>query len=265
MIDRTRGLGLRILGGVALLALATTLGCATTPTRAEREATNKKAESHRQLGMDHLANGRPERAIRELMMSDRLNPHHPTTLYGLARAYLIKSKQDEAEKLLLEALEIHPGYHEARYDLSTLYIQQERWEESLVQSAILLDDPTFPAPWSAHNNYGWAAFHLGREAEAREHLKLAREFNGDYWPALLNLGILENQEGHRLEAIELFHRALDLNQDPSAEAETNYRLAEVYVSLGKRERAMDHLKTAVAQAPNGPWGKKSEDYLKILH
>jgi tetratricopeptide (TPR) repeat protein len=198
------------------------------------------------------------------MMSDRLNPNHPTTLYGLARAYLTKNKQAEAEQLLLRALEIHPGYHEARYDLSTLYIQQGRFEESLVQSKILLDDPTFPAPWSAHNNSGWAALHLGREAEARSHLELAREFNAKYWPALLNLGILEIQEGHRLEAIELLQRALDLDQDPSAEAETHYRLAEVFVSLGKRDRAMDHLKLAVTQAPNDPWGKKSEEYLKIL-
>lgn len=265
MIDRTRGLGLRILGLAALLALPMALGCASTPDKAEREQNVKKAESHRQLGMDHLANGRPERAVRELMMSDRLNPHHPATLYGLARAYLIKGKEQEAERLMLEALEIHPDYHEARYDLSTLYIQQERYEDSMLQSAILLDDPTFPAPWSAHNNYGWAAYHLGREAEAREHLKLSREFNDQYWPALLNLGILENQEGHRLEAVELFQRALEMDQDPSAQAETHYRLAEVYVSLGKRDRAMGHLKTAVAQAPDGRWGKKSEDYLKILH
>ena len=80
----------------------------------------------------------------------------------------------------------------------------------------------------------------------------------------LNLGILEVQEGHRLEAIELFRRALALDQDLSAEAETHYRMAEVYVSLGKRDRALGHLRTAVTQAPNGRWGKKSEDYLKIL-
>jgi Tfp pilus assembly protein PilF len=264
MIHRTRGQRLRIVGCAALLALPVTLGCATTQSDAERELNVKKAESHRQLGMDHLANGRPERALRELMMADRLNPDHPGTLYGLARAYLTKDKQPEAEQLMLRALEIHPEYHEGRHDLSTLYIQQERYEESIVQSRILLDDPTFPAPWSAHNNYGWAAFHLGRESEAREHLELSREYNEAYWPALLNLAILETQEGHRLEAIELYQRALELDQDPGAEAETHYRLAEVYVSLGKRDRAMGHLKTAVTHAPNGRWGKKSEDYLKLL-
>jgi tetratricopeptide (TPR) repeat protein len=264
MIDRSKGLGLRILGCAAFLALPVIVGCATTPTDAEQELNFKKAESHRQLGMDHLANGRPERALRELMMSDRLNPMHPKTLYGLSRAYLIKGKETEGEQKLLDALTVHPEYHEARYDLSTLYIQQERWEEAIFQCAILLDDPTFPAPWTAHNNTGWAAFHLGREGEAREHLQLAREYNDEYWPSLINLAILENREGHRLEAVELFNRALELDLWSSAKAETHYRLAEVYVSLGKRDRAVGHLKTAVAQAPNDKWGKKSEDYLKIL-
>jgi tetratricopeptide (TPR) repeat protein len=262
MNDRSKGLPLRILGCAALLALPVTLGCATTQSDAERELNFKKAESHRELGMDHWVNGRPERALRELMMSDRLNPRHPETLYGLARVYLVKNKQEEGEQLLLEAVEINPEYHVARLDLSTLYIKQDRWEESIAQSAILLDDPTFAGPWSAHSNYGFASFHLGREAEAREHLELAREYNDEYWPALLNLAILETQEGHRLEAVELFR--LDLDQGASAEAETHYRLAEVYVSLGKRERAMGHLKKAVTQAPNDEWGKKSEDYLKIL-
>jgi tetratricopeptide (TPR) repeat protein len=264
MIDRSKGLGLRILGCAALLALPMTVACATTQSDAERELNYKKAESHRRLGMDHWINGRPERALRELMLSDRLNPRHPDTLYGLARVYLFKNKQEEGEQLLLQAVEINPEFHVARLDLSTLYIRQDRWQESIVQSQMLLDDPTFPAPWAAHSNHGFAAFQLGREAEAREHLEIAREYNATYWPALLNLAILESQEGHRLEAVELFNRALELDLGPSAGAETHYRLAEVYVSLGKRKRAMGHLRTAVTKAPNDEWGKKSEDYLKIL-
>ena len=57
---------------------------------------------------------------------------------------------------------------------------------------------------------------------------------------------------------------LEQKPGPSARAEANYRLAEIYVSLGKREQAVGHLMTAVAQAPDGKWGKKSEEYLKIL-
>jgi hypothetical protein len=47
-------------------------------------------------------------------------------------------------------------------------------------------------------------------------------------------------------------------------AEASYRLAEIYVSIGKRKRAVGHLMTAVAQAPGDLWGKKSEEYLRLL-
>ena len=77
-------------------------------------------------------------------------------------------------------------------------------------------------------------------------------------------GILEAQEGHHPKAIALFEEMLALRPRASAMAEANYRLAEIYVSIGKRERAVGHLVTAVAQAPGDLWGKKSEEYLKLL-
>lgn len=252
-----------------MLALLPTLlllsACATSGRTPEQEMNVKKADSHRQLGIDHLVHNRPELALRELMLADRLNPRNPHTLHALAQAYRLKDKNLEAEANLLQALEIYPGFQEARFDLSTLYIVMGRFEDSLVQSQVLLDDPTFPAPWTAHNNQGVALMQLGRTAEAREHLKTAREFNDRYWPTLLNIGILESQEGHHLEAIEAFQQMLDLKPIPSADAEANYRLAEIYISLGKRDRALGHLKAAVAQAPGEEWGRKSEEYLKLLH
>ena len=127
-----------------------------------------------------------------------------------------------------------------------------------------MDDPTFPGPWRALTNQGWAHYRLGRRTEARRDLESALEYNPSYWPALLDLGILEVEEGHQLEAIALFQAMLEQEPRRGARAEANYRLAEVYVSLGKRERAVDHLVTAVADAPRNPWGKKSEEYLRLL-
>ena len=105
---------------------------------------------------------------------------------------------------------------------------------------------------------------LGQLDAARENLTLAEEYNRTYWPALLALGTLEQKEGRPRESINYFSRALSQNPSPAARAEVNYRLGEIYVSLGKRGTAMGYLKTAVTQSPEGQWGKKSEEYLKIL-
>jgi Tfp pilus assembly protein PilF len=265
MSSANRSLGTPVAVAVCLVQLGLLgLGCATRQPDPELEKNQRRAESHYEMGMDHLSRRRPEMALRELLMADRLRPDHPPTQFALANAYLIKGRREEAEDYFLRALAIHRGYHEARVNLATMYLQEERWDDALEQLQVLIDDPTFPAPWLAYNNRGWALLSQGRAAEARRSLEKAHEYNPRYWPAMLNLGILEQQAGNHLEAAELFQRMLELQPDPNAEAEANYRLAQIYISLGKRDRAMDHLMTAVARTPDGEWGRKSEEYLKLL-
>ena len=131
-------------------------------------------------------------------------------------------------------------------------------------SAILADDATFSSPWRALASWGWALYRQGNVQEARRKLERARHFNRYYWPIHMNLGILDAEQGHRPEAIRHFTQLLDLDPGPSATAEANYRLAEIYVSLGRRQQAVGHLRTAVVKAPSDPWGRKSEEYLKLL-
>jgi tetratricopeptide (TPR) repeat protein len=90
--------------------------------------------------------------------------------------------------------------------------------------------------------------------------------NPTYWPTLLNLGILESEQGRRPEAIQLFEAVISQRPPPgpAAEAEANFRLGEIYVSLGKRSRAVEYLAAAVVKAPTGSWGRKSEQALKLL-
>jgi tetratricopeptide (TPR) repeat protein len=246
------------------LALLPMLGCATKQPNEDAEMNLKKARSHYDIAVDHVQNGRLELGLRELVVAERLDPGNPRIQHGLAMAYLQKGKLVEAEQHLLRAVEIRPDYQDARFNLSTLYLNQGRYEACVEHSQILYDDPTFPSSWRALTNWGWAAYKLGRVEEARRHLEYSRDSNRRYWPTLLNLGILEAEQGHKAEAIRNFTALLELEPGPSANAEANYRLAEIYVSLGKREQAVGHLRTAVVKAPSDPWGKKSEEYLQLL-
>jgi tetratricopeptide (TPR) repeat protein len=264
MVRDTRLGGARLLCAAWLMALTALLGCATSGSQLEQERQIKQARAQFELGVDHVNNGRVELGLRSLIEAERLDPNNAHIHHALGDAYTRKGKIEEAERHLLRALELYPAYHEARLRLSNLYIHLKRYHDVIAEAQTLLDDPTFPAPWRALANRGWAEFRLGRMVEARRDLELAYETNEKYWPALLNLGILEAQEGHHPRAIDLFEEMLALRPRSSAVAEANYRLAEIYVSIGKRERAVGHLMTAVAQAPGDVWGKKSEKYLKLL-
>lgn len=254
-----------VRGGLLVLCAGLALGCATTRAT-ELDAKNAaRANSHLEIGGDHMANGRSALALREFLAAQKLAPDDARVHYALGDAFLARGKRKEAELHLRRSLELFPEYHDARLFLSGLLLMQERYAEAVPECDRLIDDPTFPSPWRALTNRGWALFKLGRVEEARNALELAREYRKEYWPATLALGIVEGESGRRLEAIRLFQQIIAQGPGGSVESEVNYRIAEIYVALGKRREAMGHLTTAVARAPESPWAKKSQEYLELLH
>lgn len=252
--------------GIIWLLVGALCGCASTPDPA-REATSaaddSRARAHQSVGVTHLREGRVPLAIRELRASEELNPNDRWTQLTLAEAYRMKGLNEDAERHLLKALALDPKFQDARLTLSALYIQTGRYAESIEQAQLLIDDPTFPQPWTALTNKGFALIKLERRADARAALVQAVEYNDRYWRAHLNLGILDAEEGKRIDAIERFERVVTL-ASPLGSAEANFRIAEIYVSLGNRKQAVEHLVAASSQRSSGPWGKRSEDYLKRL-
>lgn len=264
---------------IALLFASVSLGgaCATSSGKGAPQPVAKvskprpvdeqraaQARMHQSVGISHLRDGRIALAIRELRAAAELNPADKWVQLSLAEAYRRKGLLEDAETHLRTALAVDEEFQEARLTLSGLLVQAEKYDESIREADVLIDDPTFPAPWAALTNKGFAQIQLGRTADARATLELATEYHERYWRAYLNLGILDSNEGNRLEALENFERVVELKPGPMANAEANYRIAEIYVTFGNRDRALTHFAAAAEQRPSGPWGKRSEDYLKRL-
>lgn len=251
----------------AVLALAAASGCAVPVTISDSQSDHQQtryAESRRNLGIDHLGNGRLALAIRELTHAEVLGPGDSETQLWLGEALRRKGLFEEAEAHVLRALELRKDYHAARVNLSALYIQMERYPDSIAQSRILIEDPTYPTPWRSYTNLGWAQFKQGRLLEARASLAQALDFHPTFWQALLNMGILEQVEGHTLRALDRFQEVLDSRPGRLARAEVNYRMGEILVALGRRESALQHFSAAVQRAPHARWGKDSKRYLALL-
>jgi Tfp pilus assembly protein PilF len=249
---------------LCLVGLLFGVGCATSGARLEQETRLKKAKSHYDLGLDHLRNDRVALGLRDLLSAEEFDPKDARIQYALGDAYLMRGRRPEAEDHYLRALELAPNFHEARLNLAGLYSQLSRFEECIAHSKVLADDATFPAPWRALANQGWAELRLGRVDDARRSLELGLSFNPSYWRTMLNLGTLEMEQGRRREAISLFQDVLERKPGPAARSEVNYRLGEIYIALGERKRAAGHLMAALADAPGGRWGIKSEETLKLL-
>ncbi len=119
-------------------------------------------------------------------------------------------------------------------------------------------------PWKALTNQGWAFYKMGDLGQARERLEMALEYNANFVPAMLSAAVVDAEQGRHLDALNGLEGVLRAKPGPLASAEANYRIAEVYVSLGNREKAVHHLIAAAEQKPSGEWGKRSEDYLRRL-
>lgn len=253
--------------GLVILAAAA-VGCATPPPlpdeQGELQSDERKAQAHYKLGIQHLQQGQAALAIRELRVAEDLDARDEWTQLALAEAYRLKGLFAESESHLHKALRVRRDFQQARLNLSALYVQTERYDDAIAQTELLLDDPTFPVPWKALTNQGYAQYKLGRLGEARQSLELAVEYHDRYWQALLNLGILDADEGRRIEALERFDQVIALQPGPLAEAEANYRSGQIYVALGNRARALEHLEAAARARPSGTWGKQSEEYLRRL-
>ena len=260
-----RRFGARWVGvWLAASVAASGLGCATLTGRTS-EQNARKADSRLDVGNDHLKNGRSALALREYLAAEQLDPKNARVHYALADAYLARGKNAESEKHARRALELFADYHDARLFLSGLLLVENRYADVIPECNRLIDDPTFESPWRALTNRAWAEYKLGRAKDARESIALAREYRQNYWPATLALAIIEGDEGHRAEAIRLLQEIIAQSPGPAVESEVNYRLAEIYVKLGKRREAVGHLTTSVARAPESQWAKKSQEYLKLLH
>ena len=266
-----------------VLALAGSLACATPSGDPVADAAGARktalhipkpqlasypdqaqARLHQSIGVAHLQDGRVPLAIRELRSAEKLNPASKWIQLALAEAYRRRGLVDDAEVHLLTAMVIDPEFQAGRLTLSGLYIQTERHAEAIEHTRILIDDPTFPRPWLALTNQGYAEMKLGRREAARLSLEQAIAYHDRYWRAILNLGILDSEEGKPLDAIERLELVAELAPGPFGVAEANYRMAEIYVGFGNRDRAIVHFAEAAAQRPSGNWGKRSEDYLKRL-
>jgi type IV pilus assembly protein PilF len=261
----------RSYGGLcATLLVLVSAGCAPTTVPIQDDFTVSEARAKRDLGVDYLSSGRTAMAIRELRASLELDSSDPDTHLWLGEAYRRKGQSEVAEGYLKEAIELSAEREvtrteqEARLNLSALLSQMGRFEDALPQCEMLAKDPTVSTPWRPLTNCGYALLQLGRLEEAREHFEEALDYFPRYGPALLNLGILESQEGHRLAAIETLERALGSRLGARGRAEVNYRLGELYVALGRRDKAVEHFRAAAEKAPNLEWGAQSQAYLDLL-
>ena len=92
-------------------------GCATT------EKDRQKAALHTRLGYQHLQQGDPTAALRELLEAQKLNPEDANVHYALGWAYSAKGLFPQALESYREALKIDPKFTDAHNAIGAIYLE----------------------------------------------------------------------------------------------------------------------------------------------
>ena len=250
---------------VGLTFVAGLLGCATLS-----EQDLRQVNASRDLGAMYLERGQVELAIREYRRALSIDRRDAESHFGIGEAYRRKRAYDLAEKHMRRALRYDPMQSEARLNLGALYIIQERWADAIRENQILVDDPTFLFPERALVNLGWAEYKSGDLASAERDLREAVRTNERSIQANLNLAIVLQENNDHVQAATHLEKVLAILRDrppepfAEAEAQTRFRLAQAYLSLGRRERALEHLRVASERGNGSEWGRRSREYLAVI-
>jgi serine/threonine protein kinase/tetratricopeptide (TPR) repeat protein len=134
------------------------------------------ATAHQWLSDELILRGRPGEAIEAINRARELDPLSLFLNARVGMALYYARQYDAAKDILNTALEVDPGFGQARYFLSLVYSMEERYDEAIE----LLPDESFRA-WVAIL-YAWKGDRAKAEAVMDE--VIARGGEGYEWPAV---------------------------------------------------------------------------------
>lgn len=238
--------------GIVVLCALFAWGCPATTDKTNQD----KAEFHYQLANNAFYAKSPMEAISELYQAIDLDPRHRNSLHLLGFIYFGREEFAEAERYFLAALEVDPGYYEARANLGALYLARSRWQDAIDTLMPLAEDKLYPTPYLVQNNIGYAYQHLGKPDLAEKHYKIAVFLKPEMCLAHNNMGQLYAETGRIDLAVRAFDRAI--SRCPTY-VDPYFNLGVIYSNSGQLDIARQSFQKCYELGPETPLGQKCSE------
>ncbi len=152
-----------------LIAFVGVAGCATWVSPKQRESARISYD----LGVESLNRQDLHTALRELMAAVQSDPLLPQAHQALGLVLHTLHHDADAEVHYRRALALKTDYSEATNNLGVLLLDTGRYAEAIDAFGVALGNVLYPTPYLAEGNMGWAYYHLGDMAQARQHVEAA--------------------------------------------------------------------------------------------
>jgi len=161
-------------------------------------------------------NGKKKRIIKKIRgvgKKEKKTKDHLTIDDVLQKAdeYLSEKNREEAEKLLINGLEIDPYNPKIYNKLGIIYLEQENYGDAKEAFKTALRHDKFND--LTYNNLGLALFNQGRYVEAIEAYKKSIQLNSLIPHRYINLGLTYSALRQYDKALDAYKKALVLDKD----------------------------------------------------
>ena len=184
--------------------------------------------------------GRLDEALSHIHEAIRLHPGHPQLRYNLGNTLLSLGRLEEAVESYQRALAIEPDHPKANNNLAVTYQQMGDLARAVQHYREQLT--VSPMDARAHANLGTALFEQGRVQAADDAFARALELDPDWVAALEGRGDVARARGQLEDAEHRYQQVLSAQPEaPGA----NYGLGAIRLAQGAPEAAIVHFRKAV--------------------
>ena len=202
------------------------------------------------LGKCYLNIHKQEKAEELFKEVINLNQKDEYARLELGKLYTKQGKEKEAEKLFKEYIELDQKGQHPRLELGKLYVKQgkEKEAENLFKECIELDQKGLHSRLELGKLYA----KQGKEKEAEELFKKVINLNQKDEYARLELGKLYAKQGKEKEAEKLFKECIELNQE---NVYARLELGKLYAKQGKEKETEKLFKERIKLVPKDTYAR----------
>jgi tetratricopeptide (TPR) repeat protein len=204
------------------------------------------AERFGSLGLNEQARHFME--LGEATLRDTLSTHDPLSYVLVAELLVSQGKEEDAEKLLLEAREFaqeRDAQAQIEFDLAHIAVNQERFADAQRYLERLAEiSPNYPSLWAM---LGYAQREQGNFAEAEIAFKRSMEEDPTEVRAYAELGTLYVDRNELDKARDVFSQGI---RALPQSAHLRALMAMVYIEKGDQRRAREYLQEAERLNPD---------------
>ena len=208
-------------------------------------------EELRSIGVQYMNQGDFSTGLKMFLEAEKAYPDDPQLQYLLGRTYKTKESNVLAIEHFKKAITLKPDYSEAKNELGTVYLEQEKWDAAIPYFTEAVNDLTYKMAYSPLFNLGWAYYNKKEYVLAEHYFKKSLKQSPELMialrvKALRGLGLTYRALKRLNAAIDSFEKAIALAPNV---ARLHFDLAETYRQSGNTKTALSSYKKVITIAP----------------